>query len=178
MISLSRSCVRSIHRFLESAYPLEGAGLLYGTRVAGLDTVTRFAAIRNAPGKPPVLTQREDWFEINPLTMLWIDIWARAEGLTMLGSVHSHPDHPARPSPRDLERSWPHVTYMICAVHGERTAGTGAVGEWTCWELNEDTSAFLPVVVRITPASPDPARDAVLFEGREGRPLGAPPVVQ
>ena len=178
MISLSRSCVLKIHRFLELEYPLEGAGLLYGRREGGIDNVTWPVVIKNSPNAPANIVQKEDWFEINPLMMLWIDTDARKEGLTMLGSFHSHPNHPARPSPRDLERAWPDLKYMICTVAGDAASGVAKVREWTCWTLNESGKAFAPVVVNILPDQPNVHLEISLFQSRTRQSLSLPPVVK
>ena len=54
-----------------------------------------------------------------------------------------HPDHPARPSPYDLDHAWPVFTYVIVAVEG------GEPRALTSWRLRDDRSAFdeEPVVV-------------------------------
>lgn len=178
MISLSRSCVRKIHRFLEVEYPLEGAGLLYGRRTGDLDQIVWPVVIKNSEQFPNNIVQREDWFEINPLMMLWIDTEARKDNLTMLGSFHSHPNHPARPSPRDLERAWPDLNYMICTVHGDQQSGPAKVGEWTCWKLNEAGTAFVPVVVRMTPDEPNTFFEVSLFQSKTRQSLELPPMVK
>lgn len=167
MISLSRSLVSRIHAHLARDYPLEGCGLLYGRREADRDVVLWFAGIRRPADatSASMVRQDPDWFEIDPQAQLWVDTDARKAGLTQLGIVHSHPDHPARPSPRDLERAWPALTYLICSVRG------GAAAEWTCWTLQESPRAFLPVVVELLGDDVPGALPPSLYERREPRPL-------
>jgi proteasome lid subunit RPN8/RPN11 len=178
MISLSRNHVVKILRFLESEYPLEGAGLLYGRRACGVDEVIRPVVVRNGGAGEVHVTQKPDWFEIAPRMMLWIDTDARKDGLMLLGSFHSHPDHPAKPSPRDLERAWPNLNYLICSVRGEPPPGRTAAAEWTCWTLNDAGTAFDPVVVRIVPDLSGAAPDPALYRSRTRESLVLPPMVE
>ena len=61
---------------------------------------------------------------------------AKEQRGTLAGFYHSHPDHPARPSPHDLEQAWPNLTYVIVAVRA------GDAGEITSWRLRDDRSGF------------------------------------
>jgi proteasome lid subunit RPN8/RPN11 len=166
MISLTRDLVRSVLAHLESEYPLEGCGLLFGTRDGDEAIATWYAGIRNAD-----TTRQPDWFEMDPKAVWWADTDARRAGLSMLAVVHSHPNHPARPSARDLERAWPGLVYLIASVRDGRAA------EWTCWTLDETGQAFRPVIVRMRRDGAALTRPAVLYESREPRPL-PPPVVE
>jgi proteasome lid subunit RPN8/RPN11 len=62
---------------------------------------------------------------------------ASRSGLSLLGFYHSHPDHPAYPSPYDLEHAFPFFSYVILAV--ER----GEPKEMRSFVLSEDRSQFL-----------------------------------
>jgi proteasome lid subunit RPN8/RPN11 len=56
----------------------------------------------------------------------------------VLGFYHSHPDHPAAPSPFDTEHAWPWYSYLIVRVD------RGSAVEATSWQLATDRSAMLP----------------------------------
>lgn len=160
MICLSRSLVSRIHAYLEGTYPNEGSGLLFGRRSGDEDVIAWFSAINTGAN-----VGLKDWFELDPQAMLWADTDARKAGLSMLGIVHSHPNHPARPSPRDLERAWPGFTYLICSVR------EGKAAEWTCWTVDEAKHEFAPVVVHLVDAPDGPAEVAQVYEARAPRPL-------
>ena len=50
----------------------------------------------------------------------------------LLGVFHSHPDHPPRPSGRDLEDALPELSYFITNVHQGQAIDTRS------WRLTED----------------------------------------
>lgn len=75
-------------------------------------------------------------FRIAPSDYRLSEQRAAEKGGTLAGFYHSHPDHPARPSPHDLEQAWPNLTYIIIAVN------EGAPGEITAWRLRDDRSVF------------------------------------
>jgi proteasome lid subunit RPN8/RPN11 len=75
-------------------------------------------------------------FLISPSDYRLAEQRAQTQQGTLAGFYHSHPDHPARPSPHDLEQAWPNLTYVIVAV------AAGAPGEITSWRLRDDRSAF------------------------------------
>ena len=52
----------------------------------------------------------------------------KTDGLEILGVWHTHPDHPARPSPTDLAAAWKGYTYLILSV---RRKGVVDVRAWT-----------------------------------------------
>ena len=68
----------------------------------------------------------------------------------MVGTYHSHPDHPARPSDTDLdEATFPGFTYVIVAVHD------GTPDALTAWSLAPDRSEFhREDIVRPEPEAP------------------------
>jgi len=75
-------------------------------------------------------------FLVGPNEYRRAEAWARERGGTLAGFYHSHPDHPARPSPTDLENAWPNFVYVIVSVVD------GTPRDVTCWRLREDRSAF------------------------------------
>jgi proteasome lid subunit RPN8/RPN11 len=67
---------------------------------------------------------------------------ARAKGLEVVGSFHSHVDQPARPSIHDREHVEPTFSYVIVGVR------QGRAHELAAWELSEDGTAFLQLDIR------------------------------
>ena len=45
------------------------------------------------------------------------EIEAEKLGLSIISIVHSHPDHPDRPSEFDLNHAWPGFSYIIISVY-------------------------------------------------------------
>ena len=75
-------------------------------------------------------------FEIDPGEMVRVDRAARAEGLSVVGFYHSHPDAPARPSEFDREHAWPGYCYVIVSV------AAGQPREMRNWLLRDDHTQF------------------------------------
>ena len=121
-----------------AAYPRECCGVIIGRREASLREVGRREASRReairkdvteiAPVENIQPEAIRDYFEMHPKQLSAIeDRVAKADGLDVLGYYHSHPDHPARPSPRDLEAARDvyqfariHYSYVILACHSGR----------------------------------------------------------
>lgn len=140
MICLSRSLAAEVFRYLEGHYPNEACGVFFGRR--GTDGEEE---ITGAKPIPNVNTERaRDRYELDPRAQLAAEKEARGRGEAVIGVYHSHPDHPASPSPTDLGRAWPELTYMIVSVREGRTA------EWTCWRLDEAAGRFVPRVVKLS----------------------------
>ena len=75
-------------------------------------------------------------FLVGPADYRLAEARARQQGADLAGFYHSHPDHPARPSPHDLEHAWPNLLYVILSVErGQPAAITG-------WRLRDDRTAF------------------------------------
>ncbi len=111
----------AIRREAARAYPHEGCGALLGARV---DVVCETVALPNQEGQSP-----RTRFVVSPLDYLAVERQADARGLTLLGFWHSHPDHPARPSPTDREFAWPGLLTLVIAVDA------GRPGELTAWDV-------------------------------------------
>ena len=72
------------------------------------------------------------------------DDQADAQGLSIVGAYHSHPDHPNEPSETDRERAHPFFVYLITSVENGKVASTRA------WRLLEDRSKFIEEEIKIT----------------------------
>lgn len=105
-------------------YPHEVCGLLVGRDAGGATAVERITQAGN------LATDRlADRYTLDPEDFLAADQDARRDGLEIVGVWHTHPDHPARPSPTDLETAWEGYSYLILSVRRERLA------EVTSWRL-------------------------------------------
>lgn len=133
-LQLSAELLERIREHGRATYPEECCGVMLGRfdRVAGRTDVTRLVAEEN---------QREDQhrhnrYLITPQSVLRADREARAEGLSIVGYYHSHPDHPARPSDFDREHAWPGVSYLIVSVEKRNVADIRS------WRLADDRERF------------------------------------
>jgi proteasome lid subunit RPN8/RPN11 len=111
----------------ERAYPHEGCGLLVGRREGGRFVVVEAPAAANENTDRPKV-----WYDLSPAQYARIASDAHARGLDVLGSYHSHPDHPARPSEGDRSRAFGSFVYVIAAVD------KGRYKEMTAWALDDD----------------------------------------
>jgi proteasome lid subunit RPN8/RPN11 len=128
-LRLSNALVEEIRREGESAYPAECCGVLAG-RLAPVKEVLRLVPATNRRTDDP------HRYLISPDDMRRIELELRSSGLEVLGCYHSHPDHPATPSPFDTEQAWPWYSYIIVQVERGRAA------ELTSWVLDDDRSVM------------------------------------
>jgi proteasome lid subunit RPN8/RPN11 len=127
-VTMTPEALAAIERHAAETYPHECCGALL-TSDGGVIVAT-FALTNTTDG--PAARR----FLVGPDEYRRAEQWARAQGGTLAGFYHSHPDHPARPSPTDLEYAWPNFLYIIVSVV-ERVPR-----DVTCWRLREDRSAF------------------------------------
>jgi proteasome lid subunit RPN8/RPN11 len=124
MIHLRRQQLAAIEDAAEAAYPAECCGLLAGSGMPGDGAVrvTRVVASRNL-----CAGERNDRFEIDPQTHFDLLRELRGGPERVVGHYHSHPDHPARPSPRDLETAYDFsMVWLVTGVDKGRATATTA----------------------------------------------------
>ena len=125
--TIAPEALEEIRRHASETYPYECCGALIAA--AG-----RIVEAFRLPNTTAAGARRR--FRISPSDYRLAEQRAREKPGTLAGFYHSHPDHPARPSPHDLEQAWPNLIYVIIAV------AAGAPGDITSWRLREDRSAF------------------------------------
>jgi proteasome lid subunit RPN8/RPN11 len=140
------SILEAIRQHGADAYPEEGCGFLLGT-VTG-EGENRVTALHRATNRST--ENRERRYELTADDYRDADAAAQAQGLDVVGTYHSHPDHPARPSETDLdEATFPGFTYVIVSVHD------GTPEALTAWSLAPDRSEFRREdIVRPEPEAP------------------------
>jgi proteasome lid subunit RPN8/RPN11 len=135
-VSLPLVLPPAVRRQIESegaaAYPNECCGILIGRDVDGRRLVERLEPGQNVFAAD----ERYHRFSIDPRAQLKAERSAEAEGKTVLGFYHSHPDHPARPSEYDREHAWPFYSYVIVAI------AKGTAADMTSWVLDGQTNQF------------------------------------
>lgn len=131
---ISQSLLNTLESHLETAYPEEGAGFLLGNVVnGGQREISQLILLKNSWEEGP----RTDRFLITAQDVMAAEEKADAEGLTLLGVFHSHPDDINRPS--EFDRTWalPWFSYIITTVaQGQSTSHR-------LWQLKDDRSAFI-----------------------------------
>lgn len=152
MIRIASSLLDAIADRAAGAYPEECCGLLIGTIDPQGDVrVARLVASANvAEG------DRRAAFEIDPQVHFDViralrdapgERSGEPPGERIVGHYHSHPDHPALPSARDLERAWePGLIWLIAAVPA------GRPGEIRAHAVNPASGRFREIPLR--PESP------------------------
>jgi proteasome lid subunit RPN8/RPN11 len=110
-----------IRREAARAYPHEGCGALLGPEAG--DVRVTIPLPNSETGQP----RRR--FKVSPEDYLNVEDAAEARGLRLLGFWHSHPDHPARPSPTDRRYAWEGLLTLIVAVEA------GEPAEVSVWEV-------------------------------------------
>jgi proteasome lid subunit RPN8/RPN11 len=133
MLTISAETLKALEAHGESAYPAEGAGLLFGTNNGdGNKTVADILPLANRWEAE----EQYHRFLITPPDMLRGEQAAARRGLDVIGVFHSHPDHPAEPSGFDRDWALPFYSYIITTVE------KGAATRSRSWLLKEDRSAY------------------------------------
>lgn len=149
MITVPAQMLKQICDAAEAAYPREACGLLIGRRRAAEIVVTRVVASDNlAPA------DENDSFEVDPQVRFDAMRAAEAAGEEIVGHYHSHPDHPAQPSTRDLSMAYePELAWLITSVVAGQAVQT------TAHVLDAQARQFRAVPLRTPEWVPYPLRD-------------------
>jgi proteasome lid subunit RPN8/RPN11 len=131
VIAMRAETLAAIREHGREAYPEECCGALLGVETNGTARVARVERIENARRE-----ERRRRYRIEPLDYARVERLADAEGLSVLGFYHSHPDHPAVPSEYDREHGLPFFHYVVVAV------GAESPGEAASYVLSEDRGVF------------------------------------
>jgi proteasome lid subunit RPN8/RPN11 len=131
-VHLSERVLNAIRSHASAAYPYECCGALIGAAVDdGFVEIVDAKALDNVTEEGP---RRR--FRVSTADYRQAEARARELGAELLGFYHSHPDHPAQPSPYDLDHAWPNFSYVIIAV------ADGRPGDVRSWRLRPDRSQF------------------------------------
>ena len=142
MIRIPVALHEAICRAAEQTYPDESCGLLAGRKVDGDTLVTRVVP------SPNVATgDHRDSFEVDPQVRfdLMRELEASDQDEQIVGHFHSHPNHPAEPSERDLAMAYePDLVWIIASVTDGRTE------ELRAHQPAPDASHFTEIPLHIT----------------------------
>ncbi len=124
---------------LQESYPNEGGGFLLGL----LDGAT--AQIRDVTPVRNVAESEEQYhrYAMTPKDWAQLEDEADAQGLSLVGYYHSHPNAPAIPSEFDRVHALPNFRYLITSVR------EGKAVECRAWQLSEDRSQFVELTLLV-----------------------------
>lgn len=134
MLHLDETIDERLEKLARAGYPNEVCGVLVGRSGSDGTTVVRAEEAANL-----AVERRRDRYVLDPDDFRAADEAARRDSLDIVGIWHTHPDHPAEPSPTDLERAWEGYAYLIVAVH------EGRVVDRRCWQLDGDRFVECPL---------------------------------
>jgi proteasome lid subunit RPN8/RPN11 len=120
-VRLRAPVLDAIRREAARAYPNEGCGALIGPSEG---EVSESLPLPNEERKSP-----RTRFAVSPRDYMAVEDEAEARGARLLGFWHSHPDHPARPSPTDRQYAWEGLLTLVVAVE------KGEPREITAWDV-------------------------------------------
>ena len=135
MVRIEPRAWDEIRSHAEEGYPNEVCGVLVG-RDGHVSAARR---CRNLNTK-----RARDRYELDPLSFLEADSWARRNGMEIVGIYHSHPDHPSRPSETDRQRAWQGWVYVIVSING------GRYNDVRAWVLEEDGARFKEIELELS----------------------------
>ncbi|HXT01215.1 MAG TPA: M67 family metallopeptidase [Elusimicrobiota bacterium] len=123
----------------EKAYPEEGCGLLLGPVPDDFDKQGRVVVADEARPLPNGWdsSSKTNRYLIDPRMLAKVEAELSGSGRAVVGFFHSHPNHPAWPSPFDLMMAWPCLSYWIVRVQD------GKLSDSRSWQRTEDSRSFI-----------------------------------
>ena len=110
MISMKKSDYDLILEHAKSVVPEEACGLIAGTIDNGSKTVGKVYILTN-------IDHSNEHFTLDPKEQLAAVKDMRANGLSLIGNFHSHPESPSRPSEEDKRLAYDSsVRYLILSL--------------------------------------------------------------
>lgn len=136
-VEIPRPVYDHITRWAEQAYPHEGCGLLIGRfEKDGAKRVVGLTSLKNkllegavAVTLPPERQNRpEIGFSFDPAEFNDATLAAEKEGLDVVGIIHTHPDHPPRPS--QIDASQPFLAFYSVVIVSVQKGKTAEMKSW------------------------------------------------
>lgn len=110
VLKLKKSDYNKILAHCEQGLPNESCGLLAGTVEGNVKTVTKVYLLTN-------MDASNEHFSMDPKEQLAALKDARANGVTIIGNFHSHPESPSRPSEEDKRLAYDSsIEYLILSL--------------------------------------------------------------
>ena len=131
-IILTKQIIDEFQTHGEQEFPHECCGFILGNFTSdGQGEALEYISVSNTKEK-----NRERRFLIDPMAYQNAEDRADELGLSVISIVHSHPDHPDRPSEFDREHAWPGFSYIIISIYAGRAVS------FKSWQLSQDRSHF------------------------------------
>lgn len=124
MLKITHADYDALRRHGEATYPHECCGVLLGRMKDddGTRIVNSTARCDNTRTDSP-----QNRYNIDTRKLVRIQREGRERGEDIVGFYHSHPDHPARWSPTDLEEAhWLGCSYVITSIENGKAAITNS----------------------------------------------------
>ena len=137
-VTINPEALHEIHDIGEKSYPNECCGFLLGKVEDENYSIT---SIREVVNDSP--ENHKVHYTIPAKDFIRAEKYAVENDLALIGVFHSHPDHPPRPSGRDLEDALPEMSYFITSVHSGQALDTRS------WRLGENERKFIEESIEI-----------------------------
>ena len=139
IINITEEIVKQFEEHAEKEYPHECCGFILGDF-----KVEESIGLEYIPAPNIKEENRERRFLIDPMAYQKAEDEADKLGLSVISIVHSHPDHPDKPSEFDREHAWPGFSYIIISIQD------GKAVSYRSWQLNADRKFFIEENIKIT----------------------------
>ena len=137
-INITQAIVDAFISHGENDYPYECCGFILG-KFQGDESI----GLEYLPASNVKEENRERRFLIDPLAYQKAEDEADDRGMSVVSIVHSHPDHPDKPSEFDREHAWPGFSYIIISIQD------GKAVSFRSWQLNTDRKFFIEENIKI-----------------------------
>ena len=137
-INITQKIVDSFLSHGEKEYPHECCGFILGQFKDDESFGIEYLPASNVKEE-----NRERRFLIDPLAYQKAEDEADDQGMSVISIVHSHPDHPDKPSDFDRDHAWPGFSYIIISVQN------GRIASYRSWQLNENRGKFIEENIKI-----------------------------
>lgn len=128
--------IKIIHDIAEQAYPNECCGFLFGSVKDQVKIEQVLEVINDS------VENHKVHYTIPPKEFMKAERYALEKDIQLIGVFHSHPNHPPRPSGRDLADALPELSYFITSVYEGQAILTRS------WRLSESRQ-FLEEPIKI-----------------------------
>ena len=139
IINITEDIVKQFEKHGEKEYPHECCGFILGSFKDKESMGVEYMPASNIKEE-----NRERRFLIDPMAYQKAEDEADELGLSVISIVHSHPDHPDKPSEFDREHAWPGFSYIIISIQN------GKAVSYRSWQLNADRKFFIEENIKIT----------------------------
>ena len=138
-IILTKQIIDEFQTHGEQEFPHECCGFILGNFTSD----GQGEALEYIPASNTKEENRERRFLIDPMAYQNAEDKADELGLSVISIVHSHPDHPDKPSDFDRNHAWPGFSYIIISVQN------GSAVSYRSWQLKENRKEFIEEYIKI-----------------------------